>query len=181
MMQSPILLFSIILLWWTSSGAAFVVRSHTTNRNSHSVLWAELPTFDASTQRWSPALDEESAASAYNALGSLLRQGPKAYLARVTNPDGYDQECLEYMAQEKCTSYQMAQGNVDRRNENLQDWMEERMQAKGRTIDYVTLDTKQILLTVVWGGFISLLLGRILYLWATGGDFNNLLYFVRFE
>ena len=133
------------------------------------------PTFDKTTQRWIPASTEDSAAGAYDALGSLLRQGPKAYFTRITNPDQYDQACLKFMAQEGC-SYQMAQGNLDRMNENMQDWIMERMEAekKGRKIDYVTLDQQQVALTVVWGTAITALLARGVYVAITGDSYNDI-------
>jgi hypothetical protein len=131
------------------------------------------PTFDSKTQRWSPASPDESAAAGYDAMGSLLRQGPKAYFTRVTNADQYEQACLKFMAQEGC-SYQMAQGNLDRMNENMQDWAFERLEAekKGRKIDYVSLDKKQVVLTVVWGTAITALLSRGVYVALTGESYN---------
>ncbi|CAB9502445.1 expressed unknown protein [Seminavis robusta] len=157
--------------FWVASTTAFTTTPQSQFHIASSALsMAKLPTYDKKIERWSPASEEESAANAYDAIGTLLRQGPKAYFTRVSDADLYDQACLKFMAQEKC-SYQMAQGNLDRMNENMQDWMFERMEAekKGRKIDYVKLDMKDVTLTVVWGGFITLVLGRVLFLYFTGG------------
>ena len=70
----------------------------------------------------------------------------------------------------------MAQGNLDRMNENMQDWAFERLEAEkaGRKIDYVKLDQKQIALTLVWSAGISLLIGRALYVAVTGDSYNDI-------
>lgn len=56
-----------------------------------SALFVGKPRFDKTKQRWYPASPEEGAESAYDALGSLLRQGPKAYFSRILNPNEYEQ------------------------------------------------------------------------------------------
>ena len=45
---------------------------------------------------------------------------------------------------------------MDRYFENAQDWAFERyeMQNKGKVYDYVTIDTKQVVLSSVWGGVV---------------------------
>ena len=157
---------------------AFVAPARSSIPSTTSLFAAKTarPTFDKKTQRWSPASEEESAANAYDTLGTLLRQGPKAYFTRVSDPDLYDQACLKFMAQEGC-SYQLAQGNLDRMNENAQDWMYERMEAEkaGRIIDYVKLDKKQVALTTVWSLIITAILGRAAYVYVTGESFNDIL------
>lgn len=114
-----------------------------------------VPRYDASTQRWTPETEEESAAAGYPAIRSLLRHGPGAFLKRVTNPDLYDQAVMKFMANDKVNRWD-AQGNMDRCNENPQDWMYERMESekRGRTMDYVTLDPKQVILSCVWSGIV---------------------------
>ena len=61
-------------------------------------------------------------------------------------------------------------------NENMQDWMFERMEAEkaGRKIDYVKLDKKQIVLTLVWSAGIAFLVGRAVYVGFTGESFNDI-------
>ena len=114
-----------------------------------------VPRYDASTQRWTPETEEESAAAGYPAIRSLLRHGPGAFITRVTNPDLYDQAVMKFMANDKVGRWE-AQGNMDRCNENAQDWMYERMEAdsKGKKLDYVTLNPKQVILSCVWAGIV---------------------------
>ena len=167
-------LLSVALL--AATGNAFLVPAPTKTATGLSLAAKTArPTFDKTTQRWIPASEEESAANGYDELGTLLRQGPKAYFSRVTNPDQYDQGCLKFMAQEGCT-YQMAQGNLDRMAENAQDWAFERLEAEkaGRKIDYTRLDKKQIALTTVWSALVTSLIGRALYVYVTGESFNDI-------
>ena len=113
------------------------------------------PRFDPISQQWTASSEEESAAAGYPPIRSLLRHGPKAFLIRVTQPEQYDQAVLKFMANERCDRY-TAQGNMDRYFENAQDWAFERyeMQNKGKVYDYVTIDTKQVVLSSVWGGVV---------------------------
>ena len=85
-----------------------------------------VPRFDATTQRWFPGSEEESAEAGYPPIRSLLRHGPSAFVKRVTNPDLYDQAVLKFMANDNVGRWE-AQGNMDRCNENAQDWMYERL------------------------------------------------------
>jgi hypothetical protein len=120
--------------------------------------WTNLfmvPRFDPQQQKWIPATEEESATVGYAPIRSLLRHGPKAFFVRVTQPDQYDQAVLKFMATEKVERWE-AQGNMDRFNENAQDWIFERMEAKrkGYTLDYVTLNPKQVILSSIWAGIV---------------------------
>ena len=72
-----------------------------------------VPRFDPAQQRWVPSSEEESAEANYPVIRSLLRHGPGAFLARVTNPDTYDQAVLKFMATENVERWE-AQGNMDR-------------------------------------------------------------------
>lgn len=114
-----------------------------------------VPRFDPAEQKWYPASEEESVESSYSPVRSLLRHGPKAFFVRLTNPDQYDQAVLKFMAGEKVERWE-AQGNMDRFNENAQDWIFERLEAKkkGVTMDYVTLKPKQVVLSSVWAGVV---------------------------
>lgn len=113
------------------------------------------PRFDPASQRWSPATEEESAASSYPPIRSLLRHGPKAFFVRTTQPDNYDQAVLKFMAKEQCSRWE-AQGNMDRYFENAQDWAFERYEAErtGRKLDYVTINQQQVVLSSVWAGIV---------------------------
>lgn len=59
------------------------------------------------------------------------------------------------MANDKVDRWE-AQGNMDRFNENAQDWIFERMESKrkGYKLDYVTLDSKQVMLSSIWAGVV---------------------------
>lgn len=107
MIRSFLLLLSIA----TACVAFAPISSNNNARVSSSPLFMGAPRFDKSTQRWYPTSEEEGAASGYDAVGSLIRQGPVAYLKRISNPDEYEQACLKFMAQDGCT-YQQAQGNM---------------------------------------------------------------------
>lgn len=109
------------------------------------------PRYDTSAQRWIPSTEDESADAGYPPIRSLLRHGPKAFLVRLTQADNYDQAVLKFMAQEKCDRWN-AMGNMDRYFENGADWAYERyeMERTGKTYDYVTLDSKQVVLSSVW-------------------------------
>ncbi len=114
-----------------------------------------VPRYDPKQQKWFPSSDEESASANYPLVRSLLRHGPKAFFVRVTQPDMYDQAILKFMASDKVGRWE-AQGNMDRFNENAQDWIFERLEAKrkGYELDYVTLDRKQVILSSVWAGVV---------------------------
>jgi hypothetical protein len=131
----------------SSSSAAAAVAS--------SSSLAMVPRFDPKEQKWFPSSEEESSSANYPSIRSLLRHGPKAYFVRVTQPDMYDQAVLKFMASDKVGRWE-AQGNMDRFNENAQDWIFERLEAKrkGTALDYVTLDRKQVVLSSVWAGVV---------------------------
>lgn len=61
-------------------------------------------------------------------------------------------------------------------NENMQDWMYERMEAEraGRKIDYVTLNPKAVGLRLVWTAVVFALGGRAIYSLVTGEPFNDI-------
>ena len=114
-----------------------------------------VPKYNPKEQKWSPASEEESDSASYPVVQSLLRHGPKAFFVRVTQPGMYDQAVLKFMAGENVGRWE-AQGNMDRFNENAQDWIFERMEAKkkGYKLDYVTLNPKQVVLSSVWAGIV---------------------------
>lgn len=114
-----------------------------------------VPRFDPQQQKWIPSSEEESAIAGYSPIRSLLRHGPKAFFVRVTQPDMYDQAVLKFMATDRVERWE-AQGNMDRFNENAQDWIFERMEAKrkGYQLDYVTLNPKQVILSSIWAGIV---------------------------
>jgi len=114
-----------------------------------------VPKYDPLTQRWTPSSEEESAANNYPVINSLLRHGPKAFISRITQPDMYDQAVMKFMAKDNVERW-VAQGNMDRFNENAQDWAFERMEMErmGKTYDYVTLKPKQVILSSIWAGVV---------------------------
>ena len=142
-----------LLLTGLSGVTAFVPRAEVscspTKQQTSSLEM--VPKFNPDEQKWIPASEEESVAANYPAYRSLLRHGPKAFFVRVTRPGMYDQAVLKFMAGEKVERWE-AQGNMDRFNENAQDWIFERLEAKRKnyTPDYVTLSPKQIALSSVW-------------------------------
>ncbi len=129
---------------------AFLVPTLTTSSSLKMV-----PRFDPTQQKWIPASEEESDSASYPPIRSLLRHGPKAFFVRVTQPGMYDQAVLKFMASDRVERWE-AQGNMDRFNENAQDWIFERLEAKrkGYDLDYVTLNPKQVVLSSVWAGIV---------------------------
>lgn len=79
-------------------------------RQSSSLQMA--PRYDPGTQKWLPQSDDDFPQAGYPPTGSLFRAGPKAFLMRVFNSEGYEQSVLKYMAREKCSRNE-AQGNMD--------------------------------------------------------------------
>jgi len=67
----------------------------------------------------------------------------------------YDQAVMKFMAKDNVERW-VAQGNMDRFNENAQDWAFERMEMErmGKTYDYVTLKPKQVILSSIWAGVV---------------------------
>lgn len=122
---------------------------------SETISLEMVPRFDPVEQKWSAESEEESASAGYSPIRSLLRHGPKAFIVRVTKPEMYDQAVLKFMATDEVDRWE-AEGNMDRFNENAQDWIFERMEAKrrGYNLDYVTLNPKQVILSSIWAGIV---------------------------
>jgi len=121
------------------------------------------PRFDKREQRWFPSAKEE-ASEAYGPVGSLIRQGPKAFFARITNAEEYEQGVYKMMAQNGWDRLE-AQGNMDAFLENPQDWMfQKAAEKKGAPkYDYGKANTspKQIILTVTWAGIVVFLFSKV--------------------
>jgi hypothetical protein len=122
------------------------------------------PRFDKTTQTWVATNEDELPSAGYPPIGSLLRQGPAPYLQRLFKTDEYEQAVLKFMATDKCTRNE-AQGNMDAYLRNPADWTYMRMESekKGFKIDYVKLDQKSIVLTIVWSALVSAVVGRVAY------------------
>mmetsp|Transcript_38525 Transcript_38525/g.77663 ORF Transcript_38525/g.77663 Transcript_38525/m.77663 type:complete len:162 (+) Transcript_38525:31-516(+) len=89
----------------------------------------------------------------YPAFGSLVRQGPVPFIARITNPVKYENSVLKFMSEEGCSRME-AQGNMDAFNANPNDWVGGKLQEKktGLVTPYATQNTdpKSIGLTTAW-------------------------------
>lgn len=121
------------------------------------------PTFDKTSGRW-VASPGDDGVYPYDAVGSLLRHGPSPFVQRVTDPAGYEQAVLAYMASENCNRSE-ATGNVDAKTNNAADWAYQRMEAKkdpSKKVDYTVLKAKDAALTAVWAlGITPLVLSSI--------------------
>jgi len=109
-----------------------------------------MPTFDKTTQLWSPAPDAEEP---YGIGRTLLGNGPLPAFTRLTSPDDYMQAVYKFQANEKST-VRYAQGNMDAYFENPQDWAFQRSVENngGYKRKYGDpIPQKQVILTVVWG------------------------------
>lgn len=127
-----------------------------------------VPKFDPKTSKWLPTSADEEAGSGYNIWGSLLRQGPNPFIQRLFRPDDYDQGVLKFMAGDK-VDRNTAQAEMDAYLQNPNDWAYNRV--NGYNVDYLSLNTKQIALTLTWATFISSFGGRALYCAASGDYF----------
>jgi hypothetical protein len=66
--------------------------------------------------KWVPQTDDDLPSAGYDAVGTLLRQGPKPFLTRVFQADEWEQAVLKFMATEnggKGCDRNTAQGNMD--------------------------------------------------------------------
>jgi hypothetical protein len=156
MKTSCIAIVAGLLVAFLPGVTAFVPHAEVSSPTKPSSSSLEMvPKFNPAEQKWIPSSEEESDTASYPPVRSLLRHGPKAFSVRVTQPGMYDQAVLKFMAGDKVVRWE-AQGNIDRFNENGQDWIFERLESKrkGYKLDYVTLDPKQVVLSSVWAGIV---------------------------
>lgn len=134
------------------------------------------PKFDKKTQRWSPGSPEEGPEAGYPVINTLLNHGPNPAFQRIFAADDYDQAVLKFMAGDKC-SRDVAQGNMDRYLDNPNDWAYERMEAQktGFYRDYVTLEVKQVILSLAWSVILFSYVGAFIYSYQTGNSFSETL------
>mmetsp|Transcript_24121 Transcript_24121/g.33706 ORF Transcript_24121/g.33706 Transcript_24121/m.33706 type:complete len:173 (+) Transcript_24121:20-538(+) len=116
---------------------------------------SSLPSFDRETEEWVAAASDDGEYP-YDAVGSLLRHGPAPYIKRTTNPKGYEQAVLEYMAKAGADRAE-ATGNMDAKLNNAMDWAYQKSaEANGAAkVDYTVLKKKDAILTVIWALFVS--------------------------
>ena len=109
------------------------------------------PKFDAGKGKWVKAPSDDGQYP-YDAVGSLLRQGPSPFFQRVSNPAEYEQMVLQYMA-EAGVSRAEATGNMDAKLNNVLDWSYQKKEERNGApkVDYTLLKTKDAILTTVWG------------------------------
>jgi len=126
------------------------------------------PRFDAKENKWVVTSPEEGPDAGYGIWGSLLRQGPSPFFNRVFKAEEYDQAVLKFMAGDN-VDRNTAQAEMDAYLRNPNDWAYYRME--GVKVDYLTLRTKDIALTLVWSILILTLAGRGVYCLETGENF----------
>lgn len=138
--------FTILLLWGPSFISAWTARAKSSKTT---------PTWDTTTKKWIQAPGDDGEYP-YDPVGSLLRHGPAPFLKRVTDPVGYEQDVLGYMAKASVSRAE-ATGNMDARANNAADWTYQKMKEKkgAPAVDYTVLDRKQAILTSVWAFFIT--------------------------
>lgn len=132
------------------------------------------PKYDKGTQRWTPSSEAESATAGYDTFGTFLRQGPGPTFYRVFKADEYDQGVLKFMAGDKIQDRNVAQAEMDAYLRNPNDWAYNRL--NNYNVDYYTLNTKQIVLTLTWASFILTLISRAAYCLNTGDYFWDILH-----
>lgn len=130
-------------------------RSQNANRGTLASRSAKKPTFISKTQKWERASDDDGKYP-YDAVGSLLRHGPAPFLSRLTDPAGYEQTVLAYMASTGVSRAE-ATGNMDAKLNNPADWAYRKLEEKrGKPkVDFTRLDKKDAALVVLWAVFIT--------------------------
>ena len=161
-----------------SSCAAFSVQINPaatrpmTIHNTRSTSLYMAPRFDPSTAKWIPTTPEDE--DGYGPVGTLLRAGPKPFIIRVSNPEGYEQGVFKFMGNEKMSRME-AQGNFDAYLENPNDWAYQYFQEKngGFQKDYVNsgMDTKSLALKGAWTILLLTLAARGVYCYDSGENF----------
>mmetsp|Transcript_26767 Transcript_26767/g.34902 ORF Transcript_26767/g.34902 Transcript_26767/m.34902 type:complete len:152 (+) Transcript_26767:2-457(+) len=126
------------------------------------------PRFDAKENKWVITSPEEGPDAGYDIWGSLLRQGPSPFISRLLKEEEYEQGVLKFMAGDN-VDRNTAQAEMDAYLRNPSDWTYNR--SKGYQVDYLTLNKKQIVLTLVWSVLILTLAGRGVYCLETGDNF----------
>jgi hypothetical protein len=128
-----------------------------------------VPKYDGS--RWIPTTFPDDV-QGYPKWHTLLLHGPRPYYERVFKADEYEQAVLKFMAVDG-VSRNEAQGNMDAYLRNPNDWAFDRMEAqkRGVKLDYVTLDPKAIVLTLVWSTIVFAVLGRAIVALSSGTNF----------
>mmetsp|Transcript_1959 Transcript_1959/g.4226 ORF Transcript_1959/g.4226 Transcript_1959/m.4226 type:complete len:185 (-) Transcript_1959:1479-2033(-) len=171
MMNFSLLQIATLLLVVVSSSAFAPSKNNVQRLTSLSAV-----KFDKATEKWFTDVPEEMEGSSYGPTGSLLRAGPKPFLARVFNGDTYDQAVLKYMAQDGCDRKE-AQGNMDAFLDNPQDWAYQKTCEQNGSYkkDYANanMSTKQVALSTVWGVGVVYFLGNLAYNGIQGGGLSN--------
>lgn len=146
----------LILFFAVATNAFAPQRPHASRSAVSSIqLHVAKPKFNKDSQQWEPAAADDGTYP-YDAVGALLRHGPSPFLKRVTNPSGYEQDVLAYMANVGVSRAE-ATGNVDAKLNNAMDWAYQKMEEKNGKpkVDYTVLDRKRATLAVVWAVFIT--------------------------
>ena len=134
------------------------------------------PRFDSSTEKWIPASQDETVSSAgYGPFGTLLRQGPKPFLIRLSNTQNYEQGVYKLMAGEKWEVLE-AMANFDAYLENPNDWAYQYFQEKKGAVakkDYVNggMDVQSLVLKGTWTTLVLGAGARALYCYSSGENF----------
>ncbi|KAI2513136.1 hypothetical protein MHU86_1174 [Fragilaria crotonensis] len=162
-------LLSLILLCLPAA-LAFTLAPQQRLKQSSSVSQLEAVKFDKKQDKWVTNKPEiEGPEAGYDIWGTVIRGGPTPFFTRLTNPDTYEQAVLKFMATDKVDRI-TAQANMDNYLSNPNDWTYYRIQ--GLDPDYVTVDTKELTLRIVWSGVVVALGGRAIYSLVTGEPFN---------
>ena len=124
----------------------------------------QLPRYDKASQKWIPTGPNQLPDAGYPPAKTFFLQGPKPFLTRVFQQDDYEQAVLKFMAGDKITNRDVAQGNMDAYLRNPQDWMYNRMesQQRGFDIDYTRISTKEIVLVSAWSCIVFYVIGRVI-------------------
>ena len=139
----------------------FIFNKRATNSGS-----SNLPKYDAETDRYSSTV--ATSKDFYPPYESLLRNGPLPLITRLTSPDKYEQAVFKYQYESKETDLVEAQANMDAFFSAPDVWAQQKMlEQRGEREVYKygkPLDPERVALSSIWGGFVLIIIGKLIYL-----------------
>ena len=125
-----------------------------------------LPKYDTTTDKYIPPAGV-SPSQFYSPVFTLIRAGPVPFFTRLTSPLKYEQSIYKYQYEAKESSLITAQGNMDAFFAAPDVWAEQKLleqQGRREVFDYgKETPAGRVALSIVWGSFVSGLLGRVLW------------------
>ena len=140
--------------------------------DSASAALSMAPRFDKQLNQWVPTSPDEGPEAGYDIWGTVVRHGPIPFFNRIFKAGEYEQGVLKFMSGDN-VDRMTAQAEMDAYLKNPSDWAYNRL--KGYNVDYLSIDKKQLTLTLVWSAIVLTLLSRGVYCLATGDYYWDIL------